>query len=56
MIEYHGLCSAVGATASSLDAATGDPALTESAKVLRVSLDAARLGACVGPLLEEADG
>jgi hypothetical protein len=59
LIEYHGLCSAVVATASALDAATDDPALAESAAELRASLDAvpevARLGACLGPLLEQVE-
>ena len=58
MIEYNGLCSAVEATASALDAATGDPLLADTAAELRASLDVeaevARLGACVGPLLAHA--
>lgn len=57
MIEYHGLCSAVVATAATLDAAAGDPQLAQAAAELGASLDAepevARLGACIGPLLEQ---
>lgn len=57
MIEYKGLCCAVEATASALDAATSDAALAERAAELRASIElepaAARLGACVGPLLEQ---
>jgi hypothetical protein len=57
MIEYFGLCAAVEAAASALDAATADPVLAVIAAELRAALDSdpdtARLGACVGPLLAQ---